>query len=59
MKRRVVHQWKDWILEYVDENQYELTHKYSQSVQTVVAKNAMDAENQCRQIMENLKDENT
>ena len=57
MNRRIIHQWKDWLLEYVGDGSYELIHKYNLSVQTIMAKNAMDAENQCRQIMTNLKKE--
>lgn len=57
MSRRIIHQWKDWLLEYVGDGRYELFNKYNLSVQTIVAKNPMDAENQCRQIMENLKGE--
>ena len=56
-RRRVVHQWKEWILEYVEENRYELTHRHSRSSQTITAKNAMEAENLCRQIIEKLKNE--
>lgn len=57
MKRRVVHQWRDWILEHTGEDTYELTHKDSQSVHAIVAKDAMDAENQCQQIIRDAKNE--
>jgi hypothetical protein len=55
MGRRIIHQWKDWLLEYDGDDRYELLHKHNQSVHSIVAKNPMDAENQCRQIMANLK----
>lgn len=57
MQRRIIHQWKNWILEYVGEGKYELIQKDNLSVHTVVAKDAMDAENQCRQIIRNATEE--
>lgn len=57
MSRRTVHQWKDWLLEYIGDDRYELINLHTRSVQTVVAKNAMEAENHCRQIMIKLKEE--
>ncbi|MBB5349468.1 hypothetical protein JWG42_15080 [Desulfoprunum benzoelyticum] len=57
MRRRTVHQWKDWLLEYIGDDRYELLNLHTRSLQTVVAKNAMDAENQCRQIMIKLQEE--
>jgi hypothetical protein len=55
MKSRVVHQWRDWLLEQIADDEYELTQKKTLSIQTIVAKNAMDAENQCQQIIRDLK----
>ena len=55
MKSRVVHQWRDWLLEQIDDDEYELTQKNTLSIQTIVAKNAMDAENQCQQIIRDFK----
>jgi hypothetical protein len=55
MQRRTVHQWRDWLLDYVGENKYELIRKDSLSVHSVVANNAMDAENQCRRLMVEAK----
>ncbi len=57
MKRRNIHQWKNWLLEYVGDGRYELIQKDTLSVRSVVAKDAMDAENQCRQIIMNAKEE--
>ena len=57
MKRIVVHQWRDWILEHVGEDKYELTQKIDLSVHTIMARNAMDAENQSRQIINKSKKE--
>ncbi len=57
MKRRTIHQWKNWLLEYIGDGKYELIEKDTQSVHTVIAKDAMDAENQCRQIIMKAKEE--
>ena len=57
MKRRIAHQWRDWLLEYIGDNKYELIQKNNLSVSTIVAKSAMDAENQCQQIIKNAKEE--
>jgi hypothetical protein len=57
MQRRLIHQWRDWILEYIGEDNYELIHKDDLSVLPIVAKDAMDAENQCQQIIKNPKEE--
>ncbi len=57
MKRIVVHQWRDWILEHVGDEKYELMQKKDQTVHTIMAKNAMDAENQSRLIINKSKKE--
>ena len=57
MNRMVVHQWRDWLLEKVGDGRYELIQKNDLSVQTILAKNAMDAENQCQQIIKKAKEE--
>lgn len=57
MKRKIIHQWRDWLLEHISEDTYELTQKYTQSVHTIVAKDAMDAENQCQQIIRDSKED--
>ena len=55
MKSRVVHQWRDWLLEQIADGEYELIQKNTLSVQTILAINAMDAENQCQQIIRDFK----
>jgi hypothetical protein len=57
MKRRIVHEWRSWLLEYISDENYELSQKDSSLVHTIVAKNAMDAENQSQQIIKNAKEE--
>lgn len=57
MLRRNIHQWRDWLLEYIGEDKYELIKKDNLSVfRTVVAKNAMDAENECQKIIKSAKE---
>jgi hypothetical protein len=56
-RRRNVHQWRDWLLDYVGEDEYELIQKDTRAVHTIVAKNAMDAENECRKIIQSTKEE--
>ncbi len=54
--RRTIHQWRDWVLEYIGENRYELIQKETHTVfQTITAQNAMDAENECQLIIKNSK----
>lgn len=55
MKRRNIHQWRNWLLEYIGNDTYELIQKDNLSIHTIVAKNAMDAENQCQEIIKNAK----
>ncbi len=58
MRRVKIHQWRDWLLEYIGEDKYELIKTSDQSVcRTIVAKNAMDAENECQRIIKGLKEE--
>ena len=57
MKRRTIHEWRNWLLEYIGDDKYELSQKDNLSVHTIVAKNTMDAENQCQQIIKNAKEE--
>jgi hypothetical protein len=56
MKDRIIHQWRDWVLEYVEDGKYELIQKENQSVRTILAKNDMDAENQSQLIIKNMKE---
>lgn len=51
MIRRVIHEWRDWLLEYISEDKYELIQKRTLSVHPIVANDTMDAENQCQQIV--------
>jgi TATA-box binding protein (TBP) (component of TFIID and TFIIIB) len=55
MKSRIVHQWRDWLLEKIADGEYELTQKNTLAVQTIVASDDMDAENQCQQIIRDSK----
>ena len=55
MKRRITHQWRDWLLEYIGDDKYELIQKDDLSVIAIVAKDAMDAENQSRQLIKITK----
>jgi len=58
MKRKIVHEWRNWILEYVGDDKYELSQKDNLLIlHTIVAKNAIDAENQCHQIINHAKEE--
>ena len=57
MKRRTIHEWRYWLLEYIGGDKYELIKKNDLSVHTIVAKDGMDAENQSRQIITNVKKE--
>lgn len=57
MKRKIVHEWKNWLLEYVGDEEYELSQKDNLSVlHKIVAKNDIDAENQCQQIIKHAKE---
>jgi hypothetical protein len=56
MARRITHQWRDWILENIGEDKYELIQKNSLSVVTITAENDMDAENQSQQIIKNANE---
>ncbi len=55
--RIIIHQWRDWLLEYISGDNYELIQKDTQEVFTIEAKNAMDAENKSQQIIKNTKEE--
>jgi len=55
IKRRIIHEWRDWFLEYVGDDNYQLSQKDTLSVHTITAKSSMDAENQCQQIITNAK----
>lgn len=55
LKEKIVHQWRDWVLEYISEGKYELIERDTLLAQAIVAKTHMDAENQCQQIIKNMK----
>ena len=57
MKRIHIHQWRNWLLDYICDDKYELIQRESLSVHTIVATDPMDAENQCRQIISNVKED--
>ena len=57
MQRRTVHQWRDWFLEYIGDNSYELIQKETLTVTTLTAKDYMDAETQSQLIIKNAKEE--
>jgi phage FluMu protein gp41 len=59
MQRRTVHQWRDWVLEYIGDNSYELVQKETLTVTTLTAKDYMDAETQSQLIIKNAKQERT
>jgi hypothetical protein len=51
MQRSVIHQWRDWLLEYIGGDNYELINKDTLEVFTIVANDGMTAENQSQQII--------
>jgi hypothetical protein len=60
MKIKIIHQWRDWLLENVGGDQYSFIKKDDQTVRTIVAKSDMDAENQCQSIIrESINMENS
>jgi hypothetical protein len=59
MSRIITHQWRDWLLENIGGDKYELTQKNNLTVVTITAKSAMDAENQSQQIIKNAKEKET
>jgi hypothetical protein len=56
MARRITHQWRDWLLENIGDDKYELIQKNGLSVVTITATNTMDAENQSQQIIKDAKE---
>jgi hypothetical protein len=56
--RRIIHQWRDWLLEFIGDNQYELTRKDNASIShTIMAKNSMDAETEGQRIIQKTKED--
>jgi len=46
-----IYQWRNWLLEHIGEDKYELIRKDDLTVLPIVAKDDMDAENQCQQFI--------
>ncbi len=57
MHRRTIHQWRDWRLEFLGGDNYELIQKDTLDVTAIMAKDAMDAENKSLQIIKDTKEE--
>ena len=57
INRRIIHEWRNWILEYVGDENYQLTQKDNFSVHTLKAKSSIDAENHCQKIITNANQE--
>lgn len=57
MHKRIIHQWRDWLLEYIGDDNYKLIRKDTQEVLTIVAKDAMEAENKSQQLIRETKKE--
>jgi hypothetical protein len=55
MKRITIHEWRDWLLEYIGDDKYQLSPKDDSSVHTITAKDSMDAEKQCQQIIKKTR----
>ncbi len=56
MKIKVIHQWRDWLLECVGIGQYSFIKKDNKTAaRTIVAKNDIDAENQCQKTLNTSK----
>ena len=52
MKDKVIHEWRDWVLEFVEDGNYLLILKEDREVtRSVTAKTDMDAENLCQVII--------
>lgn len=58
MKRRIIHEWRNWLLEHIGDDNYELSQKDKIEVHEIIARNAMDAENQSQLIIKKAKSEN-
>ena len=57
MQKRIIHQWRDWLLEYIGDDNYELIQKDTLEVLPIVAKDAMEAENKSQEIIRNTKEQ--
>ena len=52
-ERKLIHEWKNWLLEHIGEDNYELIKKNDMAVLSIVAMDDMSAENQCQKIIKN------
>lgn len=57
MRKRNIHQWRDWLLDHTGGDNYELTHKATKEVFAIVAKDSMDAENKSQEIIKKASKE--
>ena len=56
MRIKVIHQWRDWLLEGVGGGQYSFIKRDDKTVvRTIVAKSDIDAEDQCHSIVNPTK----
>ena len=56
--KRIIHQWRDWLLEFIGDDKYELTRKDNVSIShTIMAKNSMDAETEGQRIIQKNKED--
>lgn len=58
MKRRIIHEWRNWLLEHIGDDKYELSQKDKIEVHEIIARNAMDAENQSQLIIKKNNNQN-
>ncbi len=57
MRKEIVHEWRDWLLRCIGDDNYELIKKDTLEVFTFVAEDRMDAENKSQLIIKNKKEE--
>ena len=56
MHKRIIHQWRDWLLKSIGDDNYELSQKNTLEVFKFTAKDSMEAENKSQLIIKNKKD---
>ena len=57
MKEIIVHQWRDWLLKYIGDSEYQLIKKDTQSIHNITATSFMDAENQSQLVIRSMNEE--
>ena len=57
MQKRIIPQWRDWLLEYIADNNYELIPKDTLEDFTIVGKDGMEAVNKIQLIIKNKNEE--